>query len=265
VTDTIVAEHILKLLDYDPGQSSRDLQSCLKIGDTMDDQGLSRAPAMIQSYQLNEFLAEDTISSALLVNGNDDLEAAEGESPLSFFDAKLAEIIQENGQAFSVKHFSSLHREVDNYSGIPSTTKIITSIVGDLLTQMLERKIDVDVLFLTTQDREKIENSELDIMCNVFRELILQLPPKTILFCILDEVSSYETAKLGTYMNTIIRRLTRLVKRNKEVIFKLLVTCRGRSLCLQKYFDDEEILDLPEDVELDEAGTWKLRNLHGTL
>jgi hypothetical protein len=58
-----------------------------------------------------------------------------------------------------------------------------------------------------------------------------------------------------------MRRLTRLVAKETDVVFKLLVTCRGRSLDFQKYFRDRDILDLPVDVELDDFAMWKVKNI----
>jgi hypothetical protein len=230
----------------------------LEIGDTLADKGKARASAMAQSDKLRIWLAEDAFSSSLLVNGRCDLEAVEGQSPLSFVDAQLTMVFERNGQAFVIKYFCSLHREVDIPSRARPTAKMMASLVGELLTQMLAREVDIDVSFLTKTDQKNIEKLDLDILCNVFRDLTLQLPPKTVLFCVLDEVFLYETANLGSDTNAIMQRLTRLVGKHTEVVFKLLVTCQGRSLDFQKYFQDKEILDLPADIELDDFAMWKV-------
>jgi hypothetical protein len=107
---------------------------------------------------------------------------------------------------------------------------VVASLVGELLIQMLAREVDVDVSFLAKTDLKNIDNLDLDILCNVFRELTLQLPPKTVLLYVLDEVVLYETADLRSDTDAIMRRLTRLVAKHTDVVFKLLVTCRGRSL-----------------------------------
>ena len=43
-----------------------------------------------------------------------------------------------------------------------------------------------------------------------------------------------------------------ILTKHTKVVFKLLVTSRGRSLDFQKYFRDEDILDLPTHVEIDD-------------
>ncbi len=215
----------------------------------------------MESDKLRIWLAEDAFSSPLLVNGRCDLEAAEGHSPLSFVDAYLIKAFEQSGQAFVIKYFCSLDREVDTPSRTPPTARIMASLVGELLTQMLAKEIDIDVLFLTKTDLKSVDNLDLDILCNIFRELTLQLPPKTVLLCVLDEIVLYETAELGSDTDKIMRRLTRLVAKDTDIVFKLFVTCRGRSLDFQKYFRDSEILDLPADIELDDFALWKVKNI----
>jgi hypothetical protein len=216
---------------------------------------------MVQSDNLRIWLAEDAFSSSLLVNGRCDLEAVEGRSPLSFVDAQLTKVFERNGQAFIIKYFCSLHREADIPSRAPPTAKMMASLVGELLAQMLAREVDIDASFLTKTDQKNIENLDLVILCNVFRDLTLQLPPQTVLFCVLDEVVLYETANLGSDTNAIMRRLTRLVAKHTKVVFKLLVTCQGRSLDFQKYFRGEEILNLSADIEFDDFAMWKVNKI----
>jgi hypothetical protein len=261
LTDTAAAENLLEILHYDPVITSRSLETCLEVGNKLDDQGKARALATVDSDKLRIWLAEDESSSSLLVNGRCDLEAAEGQSPLSFVDAQLIKVSERNGQALVINYFCSLHRDVEISSQGMLTARMMASLVGQVLTQMLAREFVVDVSFLTKSDRKKMENLDLDTLCIAFRELTLQLPPNTVLICVLDEVVLYETSYLATETDAIIRRLTRLVARHTEVVFKLLVTSRGRSLDFQKYFRDKDILDLPVDVEVNDSAMWKVQNI----
>jgi len=212
---------------------------------------------MAQSDKLRIWLAENAFSSPLLVNGRCDIEAKEGHSPLSLVDAQLVKVFEGNRQAFVVKYFCSLHKEIDSVS----PARMMASLIGELLTQMLARETEVDVSFLKKADLRNIERLDLDSLCNIFRDLTLQLPPKSVLLCVLDEVVLYETAQLANDMNAIIRRMIRLVGKHTEVVCKLLVTCQGRSLNIQKYFKDIDILDLPAEIEMDEFAMWKVSRL----
>ncbi|PMD57094.1 uncharacterized protein K444DRAFT_615552 [Hyaloscypha bicolor E] len=259
--NTAVAENLLELLHYDPVFASRSLKTCLEIGDKLDDRGKARASAMVDSDKLRIWLAGDEFSSSLLVNGRCDIEATEGQSPLSFVDAQLVKVFERNGQALVISYFSSLHRDIEISSQGTPTARMMAYLIGGLLTQMVAREFEVDVSFLTKSDRKKVENLDLDTLCIAFREFTMQLPARTVLVCVLDEIVLYETSYLAAEIDAIMRRLTRLVTKHTQVLFKLLVTSRGRSLDFQKYFRDKDILDLPADVELNDSAMWKVQNI----
>jgi hypothetical protein len=263
MSDNKAAESLLKLLQYDSKLPQKDLEACLQVGGMLEDDIKARASVMVQSDEFRIWLAEDDSSRALLVNGHGDLETAETESPLSLADAELVRAFEDTRPAFFVKYFCSLHTENIDPSRASSPVGIMVSLIGELLTQMMDCQMEVDVSFLSKNDLKKVENDDLDILCIVFRELVLQLPPKALLVCVLDEVTLYETESLGRDIGAVMRRLCRLVVKSTEVIFKLLVTCRGQSLEFQQYFQDTDILDLQEDVELDDLAMWRVRNVGG--
>lgn len=233
----------------------------------MDDREKARASAVVESDKFPAWVVKDGFSSLLLVNGHCDLEAAEGPSPLSFVAAAAVlaaeRDIEYDGRIFVVKYFCSLHKEDDIPSRPNSTAKMMASLVGQLLNQMMARKIDIDVSFLTKKDLKKVKKLNLYVLSSIFRELARQLPPKTVLYCILDEAGLYETTTLESDIDAIMRRLTRLTRTHKEIVFKLLVTCRGRSLDFDEYFKKKEILDLPVDIEVDDHARRKLKKIRG--
>jgi hypothetical protein len=259
--DNKAVKKLLRLLNYDLETVQKDLEVCLQLGDTLDEQAKARASAMVQSDKFRIWLAEDASSRSLLVNAHLDLEAAEAHSPLSVVDAELVKAFQDSASVFLVKYFCSLHTENIDPSRASSSIGMISSLVGQLLTQMLDRDIEVDLSFLSKTDLKKVESDDIDILCILFRELTLQLPSKTLLVCVLDEVSLYETLSLGKDTDAVMRRLTRLLAKPMEAVFKLLVTSRGQSLDFQQYFEEVDILDLQEDTEVDDSALWKIRNI----
>lgn len=263
MTDNKAAKKFLNLLKYDPETRQRDLKTCLQLGYTLDEQAKTRASTMVQSDKFRIWLAEDASSRSLLVNAHLDLEAAEAHSPLSAVDAELVKAFQDPASVYVVEYFCSLHTENIDPSRASSSIGMMASLVGQLLMRMLDNEIEVDLSFLGKADLKRVENDDLDILCILFRELTLQLPAKALLLCVLDEVSLYETLSLGKDTDAVMRRLTRLTAKPMEAVFKLLVTCRGRSLDFQQYFEDIDILDLQEDTEVDDAAMWKIRNVRG--
>lgn len=251
---------LLKLLQYNPENGQKDLEACLQLGDTLDEQSKSRASDMVQSDKFRIWLAEDTSSRSLLVNAHLDLEAAEIHSPLSIVDAELVKAFENSASVYVVKYFCSLHTENIDPSRASSPSGMMASLVGQLLSQMTDMVTEIDLSFLGKTELKRVEEVDLEILCIIFRELTLQLPTKSLLICVLDEVSLYENLSLGKDTCAVLRRLTRLMTRPMETVFKLLVTCRGQSLDIHQYFEDNDTLDLQEDTEVDDAAMWKIRN-----
>ncbi len=259
--DIKAAKRLLKLLQYDSRLLVNDIATCLKLGDILDEESKARAAAMVQSEKLKTWLIEGATSRILLVNGHSDLASAEGQSPLSLVDAELVTISERMESAFVIKYFCGLHTENVDPSSASSPAGLMTSLVGQLLSQMLSREINIDISFIEKSDWKKVEKQDLFALYMVFRELVRQLPPKTLLVCVLDEVNLYETRELGDETDVVMRRLTRLVANSTEVIIKMVVTCRGRALDFQQYFQEDEILDLDEDLDSDDAALWKIRHV----
>jgi hypothetical protein len=230
----------------------------------LDEDSKARASAMVQHDKLRIWLAKGAASRALLVNGHSDLGSAEGQSPLSLVDAELVTISERMDSAFVIKYFCGLHTENLDPSPASSSVGLMVSLVGQLLSQMLSREFDIDISFLEKSDWKNVESHQLLALYVVFRELVRQLPPKTLLVCVLDEVNLYETRSLGADTDAVLRRLTRLVANSTEVIIKMLVTCRGRALDFQQYFQEDDILDLDEDIDLDDLAMWKIRHIGGS-
>jgi hypothetical protein len=96
----------------------------------------------------------------------------------------------------------------------------------------------------------------------MFQELFNQLPAKSVVLCILDELSSYETGPLRDDVETLCRRLTRFSKKQDEAVFKLMVTCRGRALGISQYFDND-VVELSAFVEPEDSSAWSIERFAG--
>lgn len=136
----------------------------------------------------------------------------------------------------------------------------MASLTGQLVSHMLSRSVEVDLSFLERGKWAVLEKQNLTVLCTVFFELLKQLPSKTVLLCILDEVVLYETGVPKSDTDTVVRRLVRLAEGCDEIAFKLLVTCRGRALGIGHYFTGHT-LDLDEEVEEDDSSTWQIASM----
>lgn len=251
------------MLKYNPDVVLTDTKMCLRIGAALDEADKARAAALVENPTFKAFMIEAASSSALLINGNEDPSSAEGASPFSLVAARLAQISEQNEttQGLTLRYFCAEHnpygRDLQNSS--PAVT-MMASLTGQLVSHMLSRSVAVDLSFLRSENWVVLERLDLKMMCTVFFELVKQLPSKTILLCILDEVALYEIGVPKHNTDTIIRRLVRLVEASDEIVFKLLVTCRGRALGIGQYFVGHT-LDLDEEVEADDSSMWKIASI----
>ncbi|KAI0157022.1 hypothetical protein GGR57DRAFT_78043 [Xylariaceae sp. FL1272] len=257
-------KELLALLKHDPRFASIDVDDCLRRGQAIVEASKARGASMVQHSKFKEFMAEYLASSSLLVNGNADLAHAEDLSPLSLIAANLVRISEsmENPAqpVFVVKFFCSHHRPFAQQYDAPLPTVLMMSLLGQLIEQMTEKDIGIDLSSLKTSDWLKLDSLNLKALCDLFRDLTLQLPEKAVLLCVIDEIGLYEIQSLEKETNTIIRRLTRLVKKHEDLVFKLLLTCQSRALGVSSYFADHTI-DLPTDIEPDDSSSWRISTM----
>ncbi|KAI0965291.1 hypothetical protein F4678DRAFT_467631 [Xylaria arbuscula] len=260
------ADKLLIALKYDPSTASEDVDICLKMGEALDESMKAHAAAMVTNARFREFMAEDLASSSLLVNGRVDLSSVEGSSSssLSYVAAKLVRISETIdsplGPPYVVKYFCNRHPPFCDGSAVPSPVAMMATLVGQLVTQMIEEDIDVNLSMLTRDAWQKVEKLNLKTLCDIFEELTYQLPLQSVLLCVIDELARYEIAPFMKETETLIRRLTRLVRRHDNIVFKLLVTCQGRALDISKYFTNKTV-DLEQEVEADESASWRIASI----
>ncbi|KAI1274635.1 hypothetical protein F5Y07DRAFT_410066 [Xylaria sp. FL0933] len=258
------ADRLLRLLKYDPGAISADVNTCLKLGEALNDEKKTRAATMIQNAKFREFMAGNLVSSSLLINGRVDLSSAEGLSPLSFVAAKLVRISETtdspSASPYVVKYFCKQHPPFLGQSAVSPPVAMMASLVGQLLAQMIEETLDLDLSMLTRDKWKKVEQLNLKTLCDIFQELTYQLPSQSVLLCIIDDIGVYEIAPLVKETDTVIRGLAGLVPRHEQTVFKLLVTCEGRALDISKYFMNQTV-DLVTEAEHDEAASWRISTI----
>lgn len=256
-----LAGQLLDLLHYDPGLAPNDVATCLRLGRGLDEQAKAKAASLVHSSRFRDFISAGDTPDSLLVNGRDDLGAVEGLSPLSLVAAELVHRCQQARTVFTTSFFCDRRRFKMETTPVGSpAVGLMSSLVGQILSQMLQRGIVVNLAFLTKVDWHNVEKLKLVILSIIFRELINQLPAGSVLVCVIDEVSLYETALHEKETDAVVRRLARLSVRNDGLIFKLLVACRGRPVGVGRYFLGKTI-DLDEQVETNDSAISQVSKL----
>lgn len=252
-------KRLLKAIRYDPDVLETDLKKSVTTGERLDETEKARAAAMIRNSNYKSRMVETSTSTSLLVNGRADLAAANGVSPLTYVAGSLVQVSRDTGAIFLMAYFCDFHRPSYEWSAEASAVGIVASFTGQLLSQILERDLHIDLWFLDARDWRHLESLKLDILWKVLRQLISQLPEDSVLICVIDEISRYESSALEQDTDQVVRRLTRLVKNSQNIVFKLLLTCHGRSLSVFPYFEGCTI-DLDFHLEPEDSSTWWMRS-----
>lgn len=237
-----ISQEVLGHLDCAGSVFLNDTQAILRIAWTMPRAAQDRAVLLMQSPTLHSWITS-TGSSALFVNGNHGTSARQ--SPLSFVCAKLMDSIcpatnDIQGESkgimaqvfFCGQHLSSK----DPDSGI-------AAVVRNLLAQLLISNSEFDVA--TVRQLLEIDPDEVVDLCAVFSELVMQIPQKKMVFCIIDAMTFHEdsSTRCKEAMKLVQMLLDLVETCNKgHCIFKVLLTAPGTSRVLHKSFAKTEVI-----------------------
>ena len=221
--------------------SQQDLQRCLGKGTILGLKEQDRVKWIMQSRQLQEWLTGPR-SRALLLNGNG--EGSPTFSPCTFLTAKFLEGLRQVQPIICMFYFCSLHMSSrEDYREDAGT------LVKTLVSQLLNCDLPYDTSFLTPEDLEKIEQNDLSTLCMLFQQLMQQVPTRTFLFLIVDGISFYERSERRQEFLEVLKVLLTVVEECQSSVFKLLLSCHGRSSFAKDLIPNENILTVPAFVD----------------
>jgi hypothetical protein len=117
-----------------------------------------------------------------------------------------------------------------------------------------------DLSFIKRSMAIAIRTNDLKVPCDVFNELIYQLPKKTVAMCVIDWLACVECYQ-KTDVEFILYRLRKVAKcpSEKGKLFKLLLTHGSGAFRGVALFDRrEEVVDVPEEANGNRIGFNKL-------
>lgn len=129
-----------------------------------------------------------------------------------------------------------------------------------LITQLLARsEFEFELSFVKKATKKGLANGNLQSLLRTFRQLVVQLPKNTVVFCFVDMISTFEIQLFEEDMQACWEMFSKLIGSKAGVVFKLLVTEPGQIAIDQKHLED--VFEVPEDFEgegnrvLDDSGT----------
>ena len=234
-----------------------------------------------------------TTSSVLHVNGNMFSAAfgEQGRSPLSFVCAKLVDVLVPttglklapgDGNMFTVFWFYGEHRDC-SLGGAADCDAHPTGMMSNLVAQLLiqlyamdQRSLPLDFgLQLSATLTPLLDNANpmgkggmgrlsIQIVCQLFAELVCSLSEGTVIFCIIDGVSYYEDEDRVEELAEAMSTLTYLANHiHGGRIFKLLTTSPLRFHDVSAFYGEDQIHDM--EVKLPPNGGFTAMKWNASL
>lgn len=238
----------LALLAYEESVLKNDIKLILGIGWTLPKAAQDRAVFLMQHPKLHAWIKVPE-SSILFVNGNDN--ASSRQFPLSFVCAKLMDSIRSttnveshaSGGIFAHGFFCGqhLHRKDPN-GGIDG---MMRSLLGQLLVAHGNFELT------TVEGLKRMDQSNVDSLCEMYFCMIMQLPRQETVFCTVDGMTFHEGSWRCREALTVVQTLVSLIEcctGGQHCVFKVLLTCPGNSLRLYKKIAKEDVLWMPRKV-----------------
>lgn len=183
-----------------------------------------------------EWQAEDE-SPPLFIEGGPPVSSRRS-TALSIVSSTLVKVNQDSPKATSIYFFCGMHDNPQDTVCGPQ------GMIRSLISQVL-RQFDVNLEFISMLIRPLIEKLNLRALCDCLGKLVKQLPARTVIFCVIDGISFFETTLWSNDTAKVIGDLRDLAYDNETgAIFKLLVTSPRRSKHVASIFEPETRLNV---------------------
>ncbi|KAK6345985.1 hypothetical protein TWF730_010320 [Orbilia blumenaviensis] len=217
-------------------QPHQDLKSILTRVQDFDAKCQSQAQSMIQNQRFLTWMTSQK-SDILLVDGNLPSSASDNLSAMSLFSATFAiSMVSVRPDDVFVQFFCGLHTAA-NRDWFYGPSGLVRSLILQLV-RALDQRNDPDLSFIDSNEYiQGLEEHDLVILCSTVEKLVIQFPPGTNIFCVIDGISVYDKEYQGLFwsMKFVLSRLQDIVRNEGlETNFKILCTTPGRSTLKMK-------------------------------
>ncbi|KAK1637798.1 hypothetical protein BDP81DRAFT_347230 [Colletotrichum phormii] len=192
-----------------------------------------RAQHILGTSQFRNWMASNH-SAKLLIHG--DFRSSMDISPLSVICTLLTHTFRGYGNGFiGLVFFCGRHMAWNQYRG---GLAMVRSLIAQIIRQFHFQHVKPGPgVFL-----EDIESDDVSILCDIFSFLIRQLPPKMVVFCLVDGICLYETEEYLHGMDAVVLSLVRLVEEGGyggRPTIKLLITSPQPTVEVRQVFDQD--------------------------
>lgn len=237
----ITQDYLNNMLAVDPRGALNDIQITMRQGMSLDPSCQGQAYTLMRNSKFNTWL-KSRGAQVLLVDGNSNSIALCRISPISLLCATLARSLEDVQSAICVQFFCGLH--TSSYDSLSGPQGLVRSLISQLLSFG-----NFDLAFINTRtSRDRIQSYELDHLCELFRELLHQIPIDVTVFCIIDSISLYERHEWNHDICFVVRKLREITEAVElNAVFKLFIASSCRSRHVNGHIAPQDQLILSRD------------------
>ncbi|KAL9115249.1 MAG: hypothetical protein Q9227_001043 [Pyrenula ochraceoflavens] len=180
-------------------------------------------------------------SMAIYVEGSPPWASFGRITSLSLISSAVIEHFQGKDPAVPINFFCGLHTSSKDSLRGPQ------GMMRSLISQVL-RLYTVDLDFISTRHyREQLQSFHVHTLCDCFANIVKRLSMDTVLFCVIDGISHYDTREWTEDYRAVVNCLIDLTGDEQlEPIFKLLISSSSRSRYIRSILPSEYCLSLPD-------------------
>ncbi|OOF94721.1 hypothetical protein ASPCADRAFT_148585, partial [Aspergillus carbonarius ITEM 5010] len=230
-TSTVTPIELLGILGVSPHIAPQDLDIVLQEASKYKARSLGRVQWLARTDEFTGWLRAQQ-SSLLLVDGRLDTSPATMVSPMSVFVSTFISSLISSPDCLPLFFFASLHDSMDGGGELRGPTGLMRSLITQLLFS--DKLASPNLQFLKKGFLNACEANNIKALCELFRRLVLQVPPDVRILCILDGIAVYELEPTWgeeiDYVAALFQRLIGDLNEAGSLRLKVLLTFANQSL-----------------------------------
>lgn len=256
----LTVDDLLDIVNVGDNLHMKDYQTIKRACQSAETLQFEIVYSIIQGEELSNWIYSDA-PTALFVEGAMSC-SFDRNTPLSFLCTELIGSLRDQGPAAIVHFFCGPHTSMKDL--LPGPIGLIRSLLAQVI-HLYPPVLD----FISRRVRSQLEGLHLGTLCDCFCRLVRKMPADTVVICIIDGISFFETREWISGCREIMSQLRGLLDEDVIPVFKLLVTSPVRSRYLGGEFSESNRLKLslgsentrsgPTEREIAIAGTRQSR------
>lgn len=216
---------LLNILNISAEAPSEDFRRLHRACQSVEPSDSQIAQGVFEGARFSKWFDEDD-SAALFIEGGPILADLGRFASLTLMSCLLIKYLEGKEPAISIYHFCGRH--ISSRDPIQGPQGLMRSLIFQVV-RLFDSQVNLS--FATSHRyREQLKSHSIRTLCECFASIIKQLPPETVLFCIIDNIDCFEKPQWAEDCRFVIREIQDLLYEDEVgPVFKLLVTSPGRS------------------------------------